>query len=238
MGFYLDGGGIDYGTAIAVDSIGSVAVAGWTNVLPQGSTPPFPTTLGVYDTARNGAKDAFASKFDSTGTALLYSTYSGGSQDDDILAMAANSSFDLFVAGSTRSSDFPLTANPLETCASRDAIVLELNNSGTLGYSTCLGGAGVDDASAIAIDANNEAVVVGTTDSPDFPLRNAFLPTNRGTDAFVTKINSTGTGLVFSTFLGGSIQGSAGDGARAVAVDQTRNIYVAGATGVTDFSSS
>src|SRR5262249_49101075 len=155
---YLGGSGADGASAIAVDGAGNAYVAGST------SSTDFPTVSALQGNLR-GLRDAFVTKFNATGSALLYSTYLGGSDEyDGASAIAVDSAGNAYVAGSTRSTDFP-TANALQGSLmgfQDDAFVTKLNAAGsTLVYSTYLGGTEHDYANAIAVDSVGNAYVVG-----------------------------------------------------------------------------
>jgi hypothetical protein len=164
----------------------------------------------------------------------LYSTYLGGSSPDEANAIAVDRSGDAYVAGNTRSSDFPLM-QPLQAAlaGSEDAFVAKLNRTGSaLVYSTYLGGGDVDEANALAIDWAGNAYVAGQTDSTDFPTVDPIQASNAGSgDAFAAKLNPRGSALKYSTYLGGGRS----DIAYGIAVDMTGNAYVVGDTSSADF---
>ncbi len=226
---YLGGSNYDDGCGIAVDGTGNAYVTGST------WSSDFPAQNPLYPNLRSYYGNAFITKINSSGTALIYSTYLGGSYGDYGYAIAVDGSGNAYVTGETVSSDFPVE-NPLfpNLQGYSDAFVTKINSSGTaLVYSTYLGGSsGNDSGFAIAVDASGNACVTGYTSSSDFPVKNPLSPNLQGhSDAFVTKINSSGTALVYSTYLGGS-----GDEAgRAIAVDSSGNAYVTGYTSSSDF---
>jgi len=226
---YLGGSGYDYGNGIAVDGAGNAFVTGWT------SSTDFPTQNPLQG-ASGGRYDAFVAKLNATGTALVYSTYLGGSGYDYGNGIAVDGAGNAFVTGTTYSTDFP-TKNPLQAAygGGGDAFVAKLNATGTaLVYSTYLGGGG-DLGYGIAVDGAGNAYVTGYTGSANFPTKSPLQAANGGgQDAFVTKLDATGTALVFSTYLGGS--GS--DEAYGIAVDTTGSIYVTGSTASTNFPTS
>ena len=166
---------------------------------------------------------------------LIYSTYLGGSGDDQGFGIAVDSLGNAYVTGFTTSTDFP-TKNPLQTAKAlgKDVFVTKINAAGSaLVYSTYLGGSGRDWGNGIAVDAAGNAYVTGFTGSTDFPTMNPLQPASGGgqTDAFVSKINPSGSEFVYSTYLGGSNN----DEGRGIAVDSGGNAYVTGWTGSTDF---
>jgi hypothetical protein len=220
----LLGGANDYGYAIAVDASGSAYVTGYTY------SATFPTTAGSYQTTLRGYVDAFVAKLNSTGTALVYSTFLGGNDYDYGYAIAVNSSGNAYVAGYTNSADFPTTPGVVRnSIAASDTFVTELNPAGNgLVYSTFLGGSDYDYASAIALDTSGNAYIAGYTYSSDFSTTvGAFRSSLSGSvDSFVTKLNVGGTSLLYSTYLGGS----GFDYSSSIAVDSSGNAYVAGYT--------
>lgn len=229
---FLGGSGTDQGKAITVDAAGDVYVTGTT------LSTNFPTTTGAFQTSLKGSTDIFVSKLDPTGATLLYSTYLGGSGDDESSHVAVDGSGDAFLTGLTASSDFPTTTGAFQTTlkGTDNCFVVELNPSGSaLVYSTYLGGSSVDYGNSLALDSAGEAYVVGATESIDFPTTaGAFQTTLASTgldDAFVTMLNSSGSALVYSTYLGGTST----DVGTGIAVDSTGAAYVTGYTQSTDF---
>jgi hypothetical protein len=166
---------------------------------------------------------------------LSYSTYVGGRGSDIANGIAVDGSGNAYIVGTTQSANFP-TASPLQgtNAGTDDVFVTKLNARGTaLVYSTYLGGGWLDEGKGIAVDASGNAYVTGSTLSSNFPTANALQATFAGGlgDAFVTKLNATGSGLVYSTYLGGSDS----DGAAGITVDSSGNAYVAGGTSSTNF---
>ncbi len=223
---FLGGSFYDEGLGIAVDTNCNVYVSG-------SASSSFPTTVGSYDTTFNGGSDAFVTKLNATGTTLLYSTYIGASLNEFASDLTIDANNNVYIIGRTPDAvvDYPTTAGAFDTThnGSDDVFVTKLNDTGTaLVYSTFLGGNGIDSGTSIAVDSNQEAYVAGTTtdDVTDFPTTaGAFDTTHNGsTDFFVTKINSSGSGLVYSTFIGGpSI-----DNCNAIAIDGAGSAYVTG----------
>jgi len=220
---YLGGTAEDDGNAIAVDANGNAWVTG------QTKSTDFPPKSPLYAT-NGGGFDVFVTKFSSTGS-LLFSTYIGGGSDDSGNAIAIDASGNAFVAGGTKSVNFPTKgAYQGALKGGTNAFVLEVNSTGsTLVYSTYLGGTGIDVASGLALDKNGNAYVAGSTTSMDFPQKNP-LP-NETAGGFVTELNSSGNALVYSTYLGAG----GNDIASAVAVDGSGNAYVTGATRSSSF---
>jgi len=217
---YLGGTAEDDVFGIASDSSGNAYVTG------QTASIDFPYATG----ANAGGLDAFISKITPDGSSLAYSAYIGGAGNDSGNAIAVDPSLNVFVAGGTTSTNFP-TQNPLQPASGGgvDAFVLELaSNGASMVFSTYLGGGGDDIANGIAIDTTG-VYVVGSTASTNFPVQNsgAFQATIHGTsNGFVTKLNTSGTTLAYSTYLGGG----SNDLASAVAVDGAGDAYVTGVT--------
>jgi hypothetical protein len=242
---YLGGTGNDYATAIAVDSTGNAYVTGYT------ASANFPTTTGAFQTNCGGGTscssthiNTFVTKLNSTGTALVYSTYLGGSTKDYGYGVAVDASGDAFIVGTTYSLDFPVTVGAYQqacgggSCVDGDIFVTELNPTGSgLVYSTYLGGKNTNQGNAIALDSAGNAYVTGYTKSTNFPVTpGVFQPIcasckNTFVDSFVTKLNSSGSALVYSTFLGGNNA----DVGYAIALDSSDNAYVTGYTYSTNF---
>ncbi len=235
---FIGGNDMEFGRAIAIDAAGNAYVTG------QTKSPSFPTTGGAFDRTFNvdtcprcgiDQYDAFVTKLNPTGSALVYSSFLGGFDIDDGLAIAVDGSGNAYVAGETDSQNFPTTAGAFDrTKNSSDAFVTKVNPTGSaLAYSTYLGGSAVDFATRIAVNAAGNAFIVGTTSSPEFPTTAGSLDTsaNGAFDAFVTKLNASGSALIYSTFLGG--QGF--DIASGLTIDAAGNAYVSGGAGSTDF---
>jgi len=227
-GTYLGGSGTDRATAIAVDSTGSAYVTGYTD------STDFPATGGVVQNLTGGGVEAFVIKLNPAGTAIVYSTYLGGGGDDRGFSIAVNNLGNAFVAGYTSSTNFPTWgAFQSSNGGGRDAFVVMLNPTGaTLMYGTYLGGSGNDSGNGIAIDAAGSAYLTGSTTSPNYPVLGAFQGSlGGGQDGFVTKLNSAGSALVYSTYLGGSLD----DRGSAIAVDSSGAAYVTGNTNSTNY---
>jgi len=217
--------------AIAVDAAGNAYVTG-------GNTRTgFPTTPGAFQMSCTGScsssGSAFVSKFNASGSALVYSTYLNGTGISFGNSIAVDSAGDAYVTGQTGSTDFPTTPGAFQTvcnaCAAghETAFVTKLNPSGSaLVYSTFLGGHIGEVGSGIVVDSSDNAYVTGATSSSNFPVTpGSFQLTNGGnTNAFVTKLNPTGSALVYSTYLGGNNS----DSAAGIALNSAGNVYVMG----------
>jgi uncharacterized repeat protein (TIGR01451 family) len=291
---YLGGTGYDEGQDIAVDASGNVYVTGETR------SANFPITSGVYQPNYRGNADAFVTKLNPTGSALVYSTFLGGTESDKAYGLAVDASGNAYIAGETGSfMTFPIfnaiSGHSIYGGGPSDAFVTKLNaaatdvllstylgggdvdrihgivvdsgfvyvagrtdsttgfsgayagggdafvakfastGSPTVTYAYYLGGSGLDDANAIAVDGSGKAYVTGVTGSSDFPRVSALPDTLGGTDkggddGFVTAYSSGGTRF-FSTYLGGSLD----DTALGIGLDNSGNIYVAGQTQSSDF---
>ncbi len=227
-------GGSDYehrGYSIAVDDTGAAYVTGSTK------SPNFPTTPGAFDTTHNSSFDAIVVKVNPSGTGLAYATFLGGSYSDRGYGIAVNGAGAAYVTGETSSSDFPTTSGAFDTTynGGYDTFVVKVNPSGTgLAYATVLGGSSEDWGNGIAIDDTGAAYVTGTTRSPYFPITPGAFDTTYNDpngifvlyDAFVVKVNPSGTGLAYASFLGGSDT----DRGYGIAVDDAGAAYVTGET--------
>ncbi len=227
---YLGGGDYDSANGIAVDASGNAFIAGVTRSID------FPVTAGSFSVSNSGREDAFVTKLDSSGR-IVYSTYLGSSGSDAAYGIAVDGLGNAFVAGQTFSAGFRVLGGGFQSPTrggTSDCFVAKLNPSGSgLAYSAVLGGKDLDACSGIAIDAQGNAYVTGTTYSADFPVVPGGAQTSfgGGTDAFVTKLDPSGATLVYSTFLGGT----GPDFATSIAVDSSGAAYVAGTTASVNF---
>jgi hypothetical protein len=242
--FTFGGAEIDWGNRIAVDAAGNAYLVGMTS-------GNFPTTAGAAQSAPGGEKDAFVAKVNSAGTGLVYATLLGGSGSDSATGVVVDDAGNAYVTGNTQSIDFPVTANAYQRehrgcytssgftmCASTTFVAKLSPDGAALGYSTYLGGTGIDQASAaagIAIDPTGHAYVTGSTTASNFPTTTGVVQPEAGerlcfyevcTDVFVAKLNASGSALVYSTYVFGEAQ----DDAAAIAVDQGGNAYVVGSS--------
>ncbi len=230
---FLGGAEYDGAESVALDAAGSVYVTGLTWSLN------FPT-LNPIQAARSGGTDGFVAKLNATGTALVYSTYLGGSDDTQNEAgrgIAVDAAGSAYVTGQTNATNFPTTPGAFDrtTNGDHDIFAAKLDPTGTaLVYATYLGGSGLEAGRPkIDVDAAGQATLVGGTNSPDFPTANAIQPALAGsTDAFIARLSSDGSGLVFSTYLGGSgFEGGQSD----LKIAPDGSIWVAGETRSTNF---
>ncbi|NUQ01328.1 MAG: SBBP repeat-containing protein, partial [Armatimonadetes bacterium] len=224
---YFGGSGAD--TAMGVAALNGEAI-----VCGETASTNFPRQLALQPTLAGGT-DAFVSRLASDGRSLVYSTYLGGTATDRLKGIAVDSNGDAYFAGMSNSANFPV-ANPLQPvlAGNIDGVLVKLDSTGqNLVYATYLGGAAQDDLSGVTINSNGELFATGTTSSADFPTLGAQQAANGGLDdAVVLGLNSGGSALLFSTYLGGSAKEVGG---HAPALDPLGNLYVVGATGSTDF---
>jgi hypothetical protein len=223
-GTYLGGSNRDLAFGVATDVSGNAYVTGYTE------SSDFPTENPLQTV--QGGEDGILVKLSAAGDSLVYSTYLGGVHNDIALALAVNDSGNAYVAGQTESTDFP-TENPYQTHqGSRDAFVMKLSAAGdSLLYGTFLGGSGIDNGRAVAVDDSGNIYAAVMTYSTDFPTRNPIQTDQVGWDACVVKLSAAGDSLLYGTYLGGNDT----DWPYALAADAAGNAYVAGLTYSTDF---
>jgi DNA-binding MarR family transcriptional regulator len=168
---------------------------------------------------------------------LIYSTYIGGPKNDSGFAITVDKDGNIYLTGETFSPTFPTTNGSFDRTFAgntKDGFILKLNpNGSTLIYSTFFGGKYWDDGDTIILDCKNNVYVTGDTGSPDFPTTNGSYKntTNGGPESFILKLNSNGTALIFSTYVGGSLQDNTGE----LILDSNENLYLVGSTTSTDF---
>lgn len=236
---YLGGAANDRGSDIKVDSSNAAYITG------RAASANFPT-LNAYDSSWNGGEDIFVAKLNAAGSGLLYSTLLGGSGDDNGLGIALDNSGAAYISGYTRSTDFP-TLNAYDPTANggKDAFAVKLDSAGALAYASYLGGSGLDESTAIAVSAADEAYIVGFTQSTNLPKpANGYATSLSGTqDAILIKLKLSGpdAGLAYATFLGGSHTDSASadqvasDSGDAIALDKDGGVYITGEARPPDF---
>lgn len=228
---YFGGSSSDSAQSIAIDSSGNAYFTG------QTFSANLPTTAGAFQPTIGGGQDAFATKLNASGTALVYSTYLGGGSDEDGFGIAVDSSGSAYITGDTESTNYPTTPGAFQTTLRGvvDAIVTKFNPAGTsLAYSTYLGGSGQENGEGIVVNGAGEAFVVGFTNSTNFPTTPGALQSTYGggsADSFLARLNAAGSSLVYSAYQGGS----ASDTGRGVALDSAGNAYVTGDTQSTNF---
>lgn len=229
---YLGGSGDDLGSSIAVDNSNNVYIAGTT------SSVNFPLHNSAFG-SNAGLADIFVTKVDAAGANIIYSTYIGGSGLDRGDGIAVDNAGNAYVVGRVDSSSINFPTTPGSFASSYrggdfDGVVFKLNAQGNgLVYSAFLGGEENDSTEGVAVDANGIAYVTGGTKSSAFPTTGNAYQGSRGgdTDAFLTKINATGSSLLYSTYIGGS----GTDRGSGVAIDGNGNAYLAGFAGSPDF---
>ena len=229
---YLSGSNQDIAQTIGLDKIGFLYVAGTTY------STDFPIVSG-FQATEGGGTDIFVAKIDpnaKAGAQVVFSTYIGGTANETLGGMHVGSNGDVYLTGTTLSSDFP-TVNPAQTALDgiSDAFVVWINSSRALGYSTYLGGALDETGVGITVNSKNEIFVTGGTESIDFPTVNAFQTSSKGRqDAFVAMydpgLSGTAT-LAYSSYLGGS----GWDIGRGVALAADGTVWIAGGTYSYDF---
>ncbi len=232
---FIGGSVTDVGYALAVDGSGNAYVTGTT------VSTNFPVTGFSFDTSHNGSSDVFVAKLNPFGSGLDYSTFLGGSNSESGTAIAINNNSEAFVTGVTESANFPTTPGAFDTTLNNsegvgDAFVTKvtlISSVFDLDYSTFLGGLEVDHGTGIAVDASQNAYVSGYTISSNFPTTSGAFDTTMsgGYDTVITKLNATGSALLYSTYLGGI--GS--DVGNALDIDVSGNAYITGHTSSGDF---
>lgn len=220
---FFGGENIDKAYALAVDRAGAVYLAGETH------SADLPTTEQSIDRAYGGAGDAFVVKFNPAGLGLDFSAFIGGREPDSATGLALDTLNNVYLAGHTRSLDFPTTEGSFDPYHNglTDGFVLKLAADGRhLDYATLLGGQQNDQANALAVDSVGSVYVTGETISVDFPhTTNAFnKQAAQGYNAFAARLNPAGTQLLYSTFLGGD----GGDRGHTIAIDALGRAFVAG----------
>jgi hypothetical protein len=225
---YLGGGGEEEGTAIAVDAARRVSLTGSTD------SPDFPVSASAYDTSHNGGRDVFAVQFTDWGGTLEFSTLIGGSGDETGRGIAMDQGGNVYLTGVTDSPDYPTTMAAYDTSYGGglfgDAFATKVHLTGSaLSYSTFLGAQESDLGQEIAVERDKGAVVIGFTDSPDFPTTPGALDTSYnggGYDLFLARLDPWGQHLSWSTFLGGGDE----DLGYGLALDPDGRAFVAGFT--------
>lgn len=233
---FVGGTGRDTVTAVAFDRDGNVILAGET------SSTDFPTVQAAQS-VRRGPTDAFVMKVAPDGSRIVHSTYVGGAADDRASGVAVDPAGNIYVTGVTTSLDFPVTPDAFDpengrfpVCQGGDCIdsfVVKIPaNGGSFEYATYLGGEHDDYAAGIAVDAGGNAFVTGSTNSFGIPRDNAFEPDKKqGSEGFITKLNATGSDVVFSSYIGGN----RGDGGTAIAVTPDGGAVFVGTSFSDDF---
>ena len=232
----------DEGQGIALDQAGNVYLTGTTGA------KDFPVTIEALMPSLDNAsgmgptEDAFLVKLNSTGSALVYATYLGGSDYDQGTSIAIDSQGQVYVLGTTKSEDFPVTLNAYDTTYpfplpnysnAKNCFVAKLNATlSALEYATFLGGNRDENCTELALDATGSAFITGDTTSEDFPTTSAaFIPQGQNSDAFIVKLSPDGSDLSYASFLGGSQS----DFGKGIAIAETGEVFITGMTNSSDF---
>ena len=252
---YLGGNKLDRAYSVATDSEGDIYIAG--NTLSDNFPVKDAFQAAVAPPrAGSGENDAFVTKIDAAGDGIIFSSYLGGDGTDLAYGIAVDGNKNIYLVGKTLSDNFPTTAGAfIENPKRTDGFVTKISASGaSLVYSTYFGGAanesvpGVGEAGearAIDVDSEGNAFITGVTTSNFFPVTAGAFQTSRGStfiadfDAYVSKLNTTGTALIYSTYLGGSedelLDSSSGIVTGDIVVDASGSAYVTGYTESDDF---
>lgn len=223
---YLGGTMMEWAEEVAVDDSGQAYVTGWSE------SDDFPVHNAYQETFSGGQCDAFVTKFNATGSDLVYSTYLGGSGWDFGEGIDTDSAGYAYITGHTGSNDFPIKQAFQSTFGGgNDAFVVKLWPWGNLWYSTFLGGADDERGMDVAVDKAGDACVTGYTTSADFPVWHALQTYSGGKDAFVAKLYRLGSGMIYATCLGGENE----DRGYGIDVDAEGCAYVTGTTASPDF---
>ncbi|MHA2102651.1 MAG: SBBP repeat-containing protein [Candidatus Hodarchaeales archaeon] len=242
----LGGSGNDFFWDLSTDSSGNIYITG------MAGSADFPTTEGAFDTNLDGF-DIFVTKLSPEGSSyqIRFSTFLGGTSTEDTSSIAVDSMNNIIISGATISNDFPLTTNALNTTYNApysscwvypggllnecgNMFISKISPDGSeLLYSTYISGIHEEYPSGIVVDSSNNIIVTGTTQSSDFPItKNAYKNEISDRDAFLLKLSSDGSELLYSTYVGGT----AADFGSGVDLDKNSNIIMTGSTGSNDFS--
>jgi hypothetical protein len=224
---YIGGSGNDLAHGVAVNSAGEVYITGFTD------SPNWPVRTALFSVSR-GSGDAFVAKLSSNGGAVVFSTYLGGSQGDLVFALALDSSNNMYLTGTTLSNDFPVTPTAARrvNSGSYDVFVAKLNALGSeVLYSTYLGGEGVDQGSALAVDPAGRVIITGFTGSRWFPSANTLQTPAGGQDGFVAALDAATSSAYWASYLGGA----GDDQMTGIALSPSGESYISGVTYSADF---
>ena len=219
----------EYGRSIALDNLGNAYITGWAGF-------GFITTPSAFQSINSGGSDAIVIKLNSLGTALIYSTFIGGNGADAGYDIAIDSSNNAYITGDTESSNFIVSPTAFQNNREggwTDAFVTKINALGNaIIYSTYLGGNNDDTAYSIALDANDNAYITGRTESTNFDITPGAFQTTKaaGRDVFASKLNATGSALLYSSYIGGNNN----DVGLSINLDTSTNAYLTGLTWSTD----
>ncbi|MDW8345614.1 MAG: SBBP repeat-containing protein [Bacteroidia bacterium] len=227
---YLGGSGEDFGNGITINSSGEAFVTGWT------ASTNYDITPGAFQTANGGGRDCFVTKLNAAGTALIYSTYIGGSSEDLSRSIVIDGFEQAYITGGTQSTNYDVIAGGFQTTngGGEDVFVTKLNASGNgLIYSTYIGGSNNDSGFSIYLDQNGVAYITGQTQSTNYDVTTGCYQNSNGggIDVFLTKLNAMGSALLYSTYVGGSSD----DQGRGVFADDLGYAYITGWTNSTNY---
>ena len=227
---FIGGNYTETGTSIAVDTAGDAYITG------PSRSKNYPTTKGAFQTSLSGTQNVFVTKLNAAGSSLLYSSYLGGNNWDYGNSIAIDTGGSAYLTGYTASSNYPTTVGAFQTAllGSGSAFVTKLNSTGgALAYSTFIGGNNYDYGTAIVLDDTGSAYITGYTSSSNYPTTiGAYQTTLAGyQNAFISNLNSTGSALAYSTFIGGNSD----DLGFSIALDKGGNAYIDGATNSSNF---
>jgi hypothetical protein len=233
---YLGGSWGDTGHGIAIDSDGSVVVAGET------ASGNFPVTTGSMQTTFGGGGDGFVARIAASGGAVTWASFLGGSDYDIARQVALGPQGAVHVVGETVSTNFPTTSGAFQSSHASDGGVWDgfaakvSSDGGTLSWSTCYGGDGTDKAQALVVLSDGSVWIGGVTGSTDLPVQSPFQSTrNDGNDGFVAKLSSTGASLTFGTYINSVAVGSPTEWVKGLAAGPGGLLYVAGYTSAASF---
>lgn len=231
---FIGGNSQDISYGISYDNSGNIIITGKT------TSSNFPIN-NALNTTYQGGYDGFLTKINPTGNSLVFSTFIGGNSFDECKSVTVDRFNQIYLAGNTMSTNLPISTGAFKSTLSppiagilyADGFVMKLNPLATaVSFCTLLGGNNDDYMKQIEVDSFGNSYVIGNTTSSNFQTVNAYDNTFNGDiDGFLTKINSTGTALVYSTYIGGTLK----DYVQAISIDRFKNVYIAGNTYSTNF---
>lgn len=227
---YFGGSGDEENIYIAVDKLGNVILAGHSY---SENLPVEPTNMAHHHNVRADNPDAFITKFNPEMNKIIFSTYLGGSNYDEIKAVTLDSNGNIYVTGATNSNNFPVSPNALYKTFNGgfDIFITKLAPDGTIKYSTYLGGSSDEFPSCISMNDTSNIYLAGYTNSTNFPTQNSLYGHKGNSDVFLTVINLDSNKINFSSYLGGNDK----DYSEDMKIDATGNIFVCGSTDSPDF---
>ncbi|TAL70121.1 MAG: T9SS type A sorting domain-containing protein [Bacteroidetes bacterium] len=223
---FIGGTNSDLVESIAIDATGAAYITGFTN------SNNYPTTSGAFDQSFNGNYDVFVTKLNASGSSLIYSTFIGGSSRDDAYCITVDGTGAAYVTGLTSSNNYPTTTGAYDESSNggnSDIFVTKLNaNGSSLNYSTYIGGNNDELANWITLDGTGAVYVTGCTNSSAYPTTIGAIDEsyNGAEDVIVTKLNANGSSLIYSTFIGSTLD----EVAKNITIDNTGAAYITGWT--------